>query len=457
MSSSEPPLFERLAKVEPAKLARLLAELASQDPTVLEQVQFLLAAGNAAASAKTLRSTLRAWTRSQRFIPYQEAFGFGDRLEGWLDRVEEELLNQEPALALDLLEAFLQSDHRILGRADDSAGCLGTAYRRACPLFARAAAGVASPADLAGRVTRLVEKDDYGVRHGLLEHVPQFLGREAIGRLVARWRKQAAPGAGSRRDRAPLLRIQAVAASTGDAPLYAEAALEGRSADEQPLIGLQVAQQFVLAGRPAEALAYVPAEANVPSHWFDEYAETLGRVYEALGRAEELRELRQRHFLQRPDPERLERYLGGLAAEARPAAKERMRQAVLSGGYDPTQKAAFFAELGDGATAAQVILADPTAFGRAAYPALRPLARRLEASQPLAASIVYRALVDSILERAQPKAYPHAARYLRRLGQLAAKIRAWSPVAPHDSYLQALRARHGRKRAFWAQVAEDHP
>ena len=69
MSSSEPPLFERLAKVEPAKLARLLAELASQDPTVLEQVQFLLAAGNATATAKTLRSTLRAWTRSQRFIP----------------------------------------------------------------------------------------------------------------------------------------------------------------------------------------------------------------------------------------------------------------------------------------------------------------------------------------------------------------------------------------------------
>ena len=303
----------------------------------------------------------------------------------------------------------------------------------------------------------MVEKDDYGVRHGLLEHVPQFLDREAIGRLVERWRKQAAQGAGSRRDRAPLLRIQAVAASTGDAQLYAEAALEGRSVDEQPLIGLRVAKQFVLAGRPAEALAYVPAEAKVPSHCFDEYAETLGRVYEALGRAEDLRELRKRHFLQRPDPERLERYLGGLAAEARPAANERMRQAVLSGGYDPTHKAAFFAELGDGATAAQVILADATAFARAAYPALRPLARRLEPGQPLAASVVYLALLEAVLERAQSKAYPQAARYLRRLGKLAAKIRTWSPIVPHELYLRALRARHGRKRAFWAQVAEDHP
>ena len=58
---------------------------------------------------------------------------------------------------------------------DDSAGCIGTAYRRACQLFARAAAGVASPDAPAERIALLVEKDDYGVRHSLLEHVAQFL------------------------------------------------------------------------------------------------------------------------------------------------------------------------------------------------------------------------------------------------------------------------------------------
>jgi len=39
-----------------------------------------------------------------------------------------------------------------LERVDDSAGCIGTAYRRACQLFARAAAGVASPDALAERI-----------------------------------------------------------------------------------------------------------------------------------------------------------------------------------------------------------------------------------------------------------------------------------------------------------------
>jgi len=81
MSNSDPTLFERLAKVEPAKLARLLVELAAQDQTILEQVQLLLASGDTAAIAKAVRSTLRAWKRSLPFIHYQEAFAFGEQLD----------------------------------------------------------------------------------------------------------------------------------------------------------------------------------------------------------------------------------------------------------------------------------------------------------------------------------------------------------------------------------------
>jgi hypothetical protein len=47
-----------------------------------------------------------------------------------------------------------------------------------------------------------------------------------------------------------------------------------------------------------------------------------------------------------------------------------MRQAVLSGDYDPTRKAVFFAELKEGEIAAQIILAEPTAFRVENYPAL---------------------------------------------------------------------------------------
>jgi hypothetical protein len=40
--------------------------------------------------------------------------------------------------------------------------------------------------------------------------------------------------------------------------------------DEHPVIGLQVARQFLLAGQPAQALKYLPAENKVPLHCFNE-------------------------------------------------------------------------------------------------------------------------------------------------------------------------------------------
>src|SRR5260370_8975102 len=64
MSNSDPTLFERLAKVEPAKLARLLVELAAQDQTILNQVQLLLASAATAVIPKSVRTTPRPGKRS---------------------------------------------------------------------------------------------------------------------------------------------------------------------------------------------------------------------------------------------------------------------------------------------------------------------------------------------------------------------------------------------------------
>ena len=109
MSNSDPTLFERLAKVEPAKLARLLVELAAQDQTILEQVQLLLASGDTTAVAKAVRSTPRAWKRSPRFIHYQEAFAFGEQLDRLLDSVEEELLGPDPRWPLASWKSFCKA------------------------------------------------------------------------------------------------------------------------------------------------------------------------------------------------------------------------------------------------------------------------------------------------------------------------------------------------------------
>ena len=70
----------------------------------------------------------------------------------------------------------------------------------------------------------------------------------------------------------------------------------------------------------------------------------------------------------------------------------------------------------------------------------------------MAATILYRALVDDILGRAKSPAYGHGARYLAKLSALAREISDGQGVEDHATYLLALKKVHGRKHGFWTLV-----
>ncbi len=81
---------------------------------------------------------------------------------------------------------------------------------------------------------------------------------------------------------------------------------------------------------------------------------------------------------------------------------------------------------------------------------LKGLAHRLrnEGHAP-AARVIYRALLDSILNRGRSPAYQHGVRYLRHLDQLADEIENRGDMPPHADYFEALRKQHSRKWSFW--------
>ena len=86
------------------------------------------------------------------------------------------------------------------------------------------------------------------------------------------------------------------------------------------------------------------------------------------------------------------------------------------------------------------------------YDSLLPLAKVMEsAGRSLAASMVYRGLLTSILERKFYKAYGHAARYLRKLDNLAEVVTDWQDFINHKTFREKLFEVHGRKRSFWSK------
>jgi len=86
------------------------------------------------------------------------------------------------------------------------------------------------------------------------------------------------------------------------------------------------------------------------------------------------------------------------------------------------------------------------------YEGYLPLAEDMAAfGYPLAASAVYRKLLDSILERARSTIYPHGVRYLRILDKLATTISKWQNLESHEDYFRQLHDLHGRKTSFWSR------
>ena len=65
---------------------------------------------------------------------------------------------------------------------------------------------------------------------------------------------------------------------------------------------------------------------------------------------------------------------------------------------------------------------------------------------------VYRALLKGVLDRAQARAYGHAARYWSRLREIAYTSTDLLPLQSHQDFEAEIRSRHARKVAFWAHV-----
>ena len=110
-------------------------------------------------------------------------------------------------------------------------------------------------------------------------------------------------------------------------------------------------------------------------------------------------------------------------------------------------------EIGDAETAEGRLLAEQAHIDGDNYPQLVPLAKALRTHEcRRGETVLYRALLRGVLDRANARAYGHAARYWSRLREIADSCPELMPLQPHESFEAEIRSRHARKVAFWAHV-----
>jgi hypothetical protein len=86
------------------------------------------------------------------------------------------------------------------------------------------------------------------------------------------------------------------------------------------------------------------------------------------------------------------------------------------------------------------------------YEILTPAAEALADKNPLAATVLLRAMIDFSLEQARSKRYSHVARHLPDCARLAERSEDWGDTEPQDAYVARLKTGHGRKSSFRSLV-----
>lgn len=84
------------------------------------------------------------------------------------------------------------------------------------------------------------------------------------------------------------------------------------------------------------------------------------------------------------------------------------------------------------------------------YSTLRPAANLLQNTDPIAATLLYRKMIETILDQTKYKYYSYAAKNLITCGTVSSTIMNWKTLQNHEEYLKVIETKHKKKVSFWS-------
>jgi len=309
-------------------------------------------------------------------------------------------------------------------------------------------------AQLVSIIEQLVEGNEYSVRDGAVKAATAALAEDQLQELAGRFWNQAEQSKSEQQQRRWYYGIETVAMQLKDAPLYERACLAIHP-EASSTIQLQIARAYLTCGNPETALDKISVIHDLPDHWQNNKDDLLFKIQAALGNAAAQAEIAWRIFHRSKSEESLTRLLQVIGAGQRETVLQEAKEEICAQKQLIYSDAHFLLRAGLAPQAEAYLLARREQLNGAFYDLLLPLAQSLEQAELLVGvSILYRAMIDYILQRATSKYYHHAVRYLRKLEKLNQTIENWQGVETHAAYAAQLAKAHMRKRAFWEKYAK---
>ena len=468
---------ESLGKLGVAKLAMLIVDEAGRNPTFRKLVTAMLAAAKGPeAVAAVIDKRLASLERTKGFVDWPKAKEFAADLANTVSIIVSEIGGVDADGAVDRLVRFLMTAKQVLNRIDDSSGRIQSIYRDAASAMAELVAKVGDDrrASLPDKFHELAVSDEYDFFSGIMPRIVALLPRAAIDSWDARLENEIRSlGPISKEDRDWERRIktnrliglrQAIADKHKDVDAFIS--LE-RSRSAHRIDRMAIAERLLDAGRFQEALESVRQAAQCAGGR-SSHAEDLAkigvaddsdldrtrmevRILQAMGDAASAQALRWRTFEATLDPGLLRDHIAHLADFEEFDVLDRAFAHASSFALKYLALV-FLLKWPRLDLAARLVLDRREQWEGRHYGILAPGTEMLEPDHPTEATILYRALLDDILDRARSPAYGYGARYLVKLDTMAAHVDDAAGIETHERYREALTKKHGRKRGFWSLV-----
>ncbi|WFS02399.1 DUF6880 family protein [Rhizobium tumorigenes] len=456
------------------RLSELLIEISMGNAAHKRRLRLELAGAQSTAEvAREVRKRLSSIDRAKTHIDWRKIKALKSDLETQRTIISGTIADGDPDEAMDLLWRFLELAGSIFARCDDSNGVIIGSFHAACVDLGTIAPRASHHKRLAEQVFGAIRRNEYGECDPLIPALAAALGQTGLAqlkKLLAGWQQEqlevpkdrVAIGWGMsgpiyadeiearHRDTAVRIALQQIADAEGDVDAFVRQHSE--KSQTVPAIAADIAARLLAAGRAAEALqaldkAPPTGRPALDIEWQHLRVETL----EALGREAEAQAFRWQCFERDLSVEHLKAYIKRLPDFDDIEAEEKAF-AYVADFEDVHTALMFFQGWPAPAEAAKLVLARAGEIDGDLYDVLAEAADWLQEKQPLAATILLRAMIDFSLEGGRSSRYRHAARHLGTCAMLASRIADFGAFPDHAVYVAALKRRHGKKHGFWSAV-----
>lgn len=465
------------------RLAELLIEISTGNAAAKRRLRLELAGAQSPAElAKEVRKRLATIARSRSFIDWQGVRSLAEDLDAQRRAIVETVSRKDPGEALDLLWRFMALAPSVFDRCDDSNGTVISVFHDACSAIGDVALAAKPDATaLADQAFEALVANDYGQFDGLigvlttalgqtgLEHLRQRmidLSNQPVAKPADKYRvKLGWSSAGpiyademAERSRISTVRhaLQDIADAMGDVDAFIEQFDE--QARKVPKIAAEIARRLLAAGRAGEAWQTIEVteqrRRNNDWDWPDfEWEDARIDVLDALGRTGDAQAARWACFERSLSSSHLRAYLKRLP-DFDDIETEKKALDYAQRSRNLLQAVAFLVSWPALDRAADLVLERADELDGDHYEILTRVANALAGKNPLAATLVLRAMIDFSLRTGRSTRYRHAARHLLDCSSLASAIKDFGRFEPHDAYDNRLRREHARKSSFWSFVGE---